>query len=101
MRSKKEILYENYGVSTVEAARELDRADRMNLEKLRPPLDQWVNREFPYEAADHPPLPSIDEISNAMKTNKLCSNVSLNNVCRVGDCVIKFSTAFSLLQVWV
>jgi hypothetical protein len=99
MRPKKEILQDYFGVSVAEVARKIHDANFDNQRKTRPPLEQWITMKFPYEAPDHPPLPSIEEIEKAIKTDKLNYKVSFNWVCRVGECVVKFNDTVTLLQV--
>jgi hypothetical protein len=99
MRPNKEILQDYFGVSIAEVARKTYNTNFNNERKTRPPLEQWITMKFPYEAPDHPSPPSIEEIKKAKKTDKLNHKVSVNWVCRVGECVVKFNDTFTLLQV--
>lgn len=98
MRSKKQVLLEEYGVSTVAAASEVLDQARLDLEETRPPLNQWIKMDFPYIAPNAPKLPSFDDLQKAMKTDKFKIH-SMNNVCRIGEFVVKCNHSYSLLQV--
>lgn len=54
------------------------------------PLEQLVKMPIPYESANHPPLPSVDEINRAG---------GYERVCTIGECVIKRNTSNMLFQV--
>jgi hypothetical protein len=66
-----------------------------------PPLDQWIKMKLPYNAPNHPKLPSLEEIESAWKdpAQRLTHPAGLRPVCRVGNCVIKFGRNELILQV--
>ncbi|KAF2797009.1 hypothetical protein K505DRAFT_270242, partial [Melanomma pulvis-pyrius CBS 109.77] len=95
MRTKAEVLQEHWGVSTfLEACALRDTVYFMP----PPPLDQWVTLKLPYEAPEHPGIPSMDEIEKAMQDNKLTQSAGLFPVCRVGKCVVKWAPERCILQ---
>lgn len=57
-----------------------------------PPLEQLVKMPIPYESANHPPLPSVDEIKRVSGNER---------VCIIGECVIKRSISPILFQVTI
>lgn len=97
MRSKREVLQEYFGVSTVKEVRGVQLHRLRHEFDTQPPLDQWISMKLPWAAPVHPPLPSIQQINEAMETNRLRGNMSAT--CRWGECVIKCNFSFSLIQV--
>jgi hypothetical protein len=62
-------------------------------------IDGSVKLALPYEAPNHPPLPSVEDIREALKTHYLTHRLGEFPVCRVGPCVVKFGLCIRLLQV--
>lgn len=58
-----------------------------------------VKLPLPYEAPNHPPLPSVEDIVKAQKTQSLRQPFGLFPVCRVGQCVVKFGQCVRILEV--
>jgi hypothetical protein len=86
MRTKKEVLLEHFGNDDIDAAQEyrFETAWRLPL----PPVDQWTRMEIPYKAPNHPPLPSFEDIDQAMVDNRISSPINYA-VCRIGNLVVK------------
>ncbi|KAF2124739.1 hypothetical protein P153DRAFT_252835, partial [Dothidotthia symphoricarpi CBS 119687] len=93
MRAKSDVLLEHYGVDYEEFQSYEYHVkwfnERMKDRPIDPPLEHWVKMKFPYEAPEHPPLPSMEEISHGMVHSSIAQNVGLHPVCRLGDCVVK------------
>lgn len=97
MRTKAEVLQEHWGVSTFQEAIPLQRAQAYNTSPR--PLDQWAALKIPYEAPEHPGIPSMDEIEKGMQDDKLTQSGGIFPVCRVGRCVVKRGPDPCILQV--
>jgi hypothetical protein len=87
----------HYGVKTGLEGLNQQRID--GNEYREPPREEWTVMKFPYEAAEHPPLPSQDEIHRAMKENMISSWVSDFDVCRLENIVVKMGPSNRLFAV--
>ncbi|KAF2442205.1 hypothetical protein P171DRAFT_63387 [Karstenula rhodostoma CBS 690.94] len=67
-----------------------------NLEDAR--LSGSVKLALPYEAPNHPPLPSVEEIKKAWETDSLTRPAGQFAVCRIGPLVVKFGPDIRILQ---
>lgn len=99
MRTKSQVLNEHYGVETFNGPKGIWSV--MNTDRDLPslPLNQWVTMKLPYEAPEHPGIPSIEDIEHGMQHNALTQPTGLFPVCRVGKCVIKRGFNPIILQV--
>jgi hypothetical protein len=87
---------EHYGFTT---DREVYRFRMESREHHRPTADQVVATKFPYEAPEHPGIPSMAEIEKGMKENIIAQPGGLFEVCRVGKCAVKRGNDWLILQV--
>lgn len=96
MRSKQEVFQEHFGVNTHKEAlneHDLDACPRG-------PLSNFTKLPLPYEAPNHPGIPTVEEIQAAMKTeNRLSVFSSMRDVCIVGNTVVKMDYTVDLIQV--
>ncbi|KAF2817553.1 uncharacterized protein BDZ99DRAFT_513791 [Mytilinidion resinicola] len=84
MRTRNEVLLEHYGVTTD------DEIFRFQIdERNRPSADQVVVTKFPYEAPEHPGIPSMAEIEKGMRNNHIAQPGAFFEVCRIGKCAVK------------
>ena len=89
IRSKPQILMETWGTLN---RSEVYRLSRAQAEKPNPAIETWAKLKIPYQAPSCPPLPSWSQIRQASKTDNLHHNsMGSENVCRIGDTVIKYS----------
>jgi len=93
MRTAMDVLKDHYGSDIVDRmqAAYMERDD-WNTRNLVKPPEEWTKVKFPYEAPSHPPLPSLDEIDEALDKN--CLNrrdpyTHHQTVCRVRNFVVK------------
>jgi hypothetical protein len=77
----------------------LERAEMIHAENYNLDMDGTVKLALPYEAPDHPPLPTLEDIQEAIKTHSLMHPLGEFAVCRVGPCVVKFGECIRILQV--
>jgi hypothetical protein len=98
MRSKAEVLQEFFGVKT------LEEADRLYGEPdvdTRLPLSSYTKLTLPYEAPNHPGIPTWAEVQQALAESKIGSRYDRHSVCRIGDTVVKVGCDASMVQVGI
>jgi hypothetical protein len=91
MRSKPVILPELFDTTSYDKARELF---RRRLDTLLP-LWSWSKLQVPYYASNHPILPSVEDIQQAMRTDK----DPYSPVCRISSLVVKEGSSGHVVQV--
>lgn len=87
-RTKSDVLFEHYGVKTHKEAKPVYMKEFHNAK----PLSSWylTRLELPYEASSHPGIPTIREIDQVMKTDRLSRPYAEHAVCRIGATVVKY-----------
>lgn len=86
---------EHWGVKTPDEVYAIQRENQ----RFHPPPEKWSIMKFPYEAAEHPPLPSAEDIERGMEENLISSKIAFNEVCKLGNIVVKRGTNKRLLAV--
>ncbi|KAF2802891.1 uncharacterized protein BDZ99DRAFT_548128 [Mytilinidion resinicola] len=94
MRTKAEVLKEHYPEGYADD-QELFRLKYKFLEVEVP--KPWIVTKSPYEAPEHPDIPSVDEIEKAMEENRLTQRYGHHDVCRIGNCVVKGGPQHTIL----
>lgn len=93
-RTKSEYLQAVFGTTDIFKAQEIDHRglnEARHYGSIKLPL--------PYEAPNHPPLPSLKEIEHAIYANSLRAELGEFPICRVGPCVVKCAHDTRILQV--
>ncbi|KAF1844480.1 uncharacterized protein K460DRAFT_354394 [Cucurbitaria berberidis CBS 394.84] len=96
MRTKLEVVTQDYGTETVEQGRALARKELYDTQN--PPLDQWFKLKLPYKALDSPDIPSMADIEQGMKHSLLTRSGGCFQVCRIGNLVVKCGTCPRIIQ---
>jgi hypothetical protein len=89
-RTKSDVLFEYYGVKTYDEAHAIY-WNELNYWREAKPLPSWylTKLELPYEASSHPGIPTISEIDQAMKGDRLSHPYAQQAVCRIRATVVK------------
>ncbi|KAF1954647.1 hypothetical protein CC80DRAFT_567312 [Byssothecium circinans] len=98
VRTKAEVLTSHFGTTD---GSEVYRLSHASLYTPQPqPVDQFCKSlKLPYEAPEHPVLPSLDEINEALTKPEQCfKGVTLNQTCRIRDCVVKIGYGQGCVQ---
>lgn len=99
MRTKVEVIEEHSATRNIDDMWAISSADFDPEITPRPPLNNWIKIKLPYEATEHPVLPSLEEIDKGMRENRLTQSGGLFAVCKVGKCVVKMGADRIILQV--
>jgi hypothetical protein len=99
VRTKAEVLTHYFG--TTDVMEVYMRSDEMLNRPQSQPTNQFCKTlKLPYEASEHPVLPSLDEINEALTKPDQCFTVeTLNQVCRIRDCIVKIGYDHRFVQV--
>jgi len=62
-------------------------------------LSELTKIQLPYEALDHPKLPSLEELEDAFGNNPLYRRHHSRQVCKIGDILVKVGPQKNLIQV--
>lgn len=62
------------------------------------PTSLYTKLKLPYEAPQHPGIPSIEKIEEGMSKNRFVSDVAIGPVCRIGAVVVKRSSSAVPIQ---
>jgi hypothetical protein len=95
MRTKAEVLMEHYGVADYMKVMDLQMEDHDSY-LWHLPLDQWTKLKLPYEAPEHPGIPSMEEIERGMRESQY---FTLLPVCKAGNCFVKIGADRIIVQV--
>jgi hypothetical protein len=98
MPPKKEILEKHFPGKT---AREAQNAMIANFLTLFEDVSYSgrTKLQLPYEAPNHPVLPSLEEIQEAYAEWRKTKRRTLGNTFKIGECMVKSSSGATLLQV--
>lgn len=97
MLSPSKVIEKYFGQQSIEEIRKAD-FERYCAGTVSTLTPLHTKLQLPYTAAHHPGIPSIEEIEEAMKTNKFKSKLGAGVVCSVGAVVVKISANTSVIQ---
>ncbi|KAI8934476.1 hypothetical protein NX059_008178 [Plenodomus lindquistii] len=90
-----DILEEYFGQQT---RSEIESAQWQSLMPTGKPVAYYSKLQLPYEAPQHPRIPSIEEIDENMENNRFSSSLTSGPVCRIGPVVVKGSPYVTIIQ---
>lgn len=97
MRPKEEIYLQHFGVKSSD---EVDKIFPKGMaEGSALPWSSYTKMTLPYEAPSHPAIPTMSDIEQAMKRNRINHRFGNFPVCRIGEVVVKMGWEEAILHV--